>query len=501
MILSELLYGAEVLKWDADPSSEIGGIASDSRKIKEGYAFVALRGTRYDGNEFAADAARRGAAVIVTDRPGERGIPSVLVKNARSAEAFMWNNAAGDPTRGMTVIAVTGTNGKTSTCFMLKEIFAAAGRAAGVITTVGSFICGRPVATGGGSSVSDADAAMTTPDPEIFYPAAAQMRDAGADALIFEASSHALDQRKLDPLRPDVAVFTNLTEEHLDYHGTMENYFLAKARLAQRAGTLVINASDPYLARLPDMFREKKAVRCFPAGDPGQGTDTVSALRRELLGVDGVRYLYYSGRAVFPVCSPIPGAFTISNTLLAAAAALETGAEAGTVQRALMRMRGVPGRLEKIDVDAPFTVFVDYAHTPAALEELLRTVRSFRVKGQRITVLFGCGGDRDRSKRRRMGAIASSLADFTVVTSDNSRTEDPGSIIAEIVSGIDREKPYAVIPDRRDAIEYALSVAGCDDIVVLAGKGHEKYEINAGGKRPFDETEIVKRALARRADQ
>ena len=495
MNLGSLLNGTEVRKWGVDPSVNVSGIASDSRKIREGYVFVAIRGTKHDGNEFIPDALRRGAAVIVTDMPFLTDHPHVLVKNARQAEAVMWDNAMGRPSAGMTVIAVTGTNGKTSTCFMLREIFAAADRTPGIITTVRSSVGDRIIDTGGGSSVSDADAAMTTPDPEIFYPAVAKMREYGADVLIFEASSHALDQRKLDPVSPDVAAFTNLSEEHLDYHGDMENYFSAKARLAESAKTLVINASDPYMARLSDMFRNKKVVRCFPGARSGQGPDTVSALRRELLGVDGIRYLYYSGDAVFQVTSPVPGDFTISNTMLAAAVALETGVEAGTVQRALGRMRGVPGRLEKIDVDAPFTVFVDYAHTPSALAEILTTVRSFRRPGQRIAVVFGCGGDRDRSKRRRMGQIASSLADLTVVTSDNSRTEDPGTIIGEIVSGLDREKPHAVIPDRKQAIEYALSVAGCDDIVILAGKGHEKYEITSDGMRPFDEVGIVKQIL------
>ncbi len=495
MKLEELLNGAEAIRWGADPALDVTGIASDSRKIKEGYVFVAIRGTKHDGNVFIPDAVRRGAAAVVTDTRRATGCQSVLVKNARHAEAVMWNNAAGDPAAGMTVIAVTGTNGKTSTCFMLREIFAASGRTPGMITTVRSSVGDRIIDTGGGSSLSDADAAMTTPDPEIFYPAVAEMRECGADVLIFEASSHALDQRKLDPVSPDVAVFTNLSEEHLDYHGTMENYFKAKARLAESAKTLVINASDPYMARLSDMFRDKKTVRCFPGGQTGQGRDTVSALRRELLGVDGIRYLYYSRDAVFQVTSPIPGDFTVSNTMLAAAAALEAGAKTDAVRRALGRMRGVPGRLEKIDVNSPFTVFVDYAHTPSALEEILNTVRSFRRPGQRITVVFGCGGDRDRSKRRKMGQIVSSLADLAVITSDNSRTEDPESIIGEIMSGVDRERPHAVIPDRKQAIEYALSVAGCGDIVILAGKGHEKYEITSAGMRPFDEIGIVKQIL------
>ncbi|MBQ7474677.1 MAG: UDP-N-acetylmuramoyl-L-alanyl-D-glutamate--2,6-diaminopimelate ligase [Clostridia bacterium] len=488
MNILEILEGTGASVPQSLAGEQIAGIASDSRKIRPGYLFVCLRGTKKDGNDFIADAFARGAVAAVTDRETD-GEGVIRVPDACLSESVMWNNFTGSPSRGMRVIAVTGTNGKTTVAMMIREIFRRAGSKTGVITTVGVLSGDDPIDVGGGSSVSDADAAMTTPDPEVFYPAVAAMRDAGVGTLIFEASSHALDRKKLDPLRVDVAVFTNLTEEHLDYHGTMEDYFRAKSHLADLSGTLVINGDDPFMRRLS---ARPGAVVCRtdPPGSPGPCS--VRALRVKNLGEAGIEYLYSSRERVFPVYCPAPGGFTVQNTMLAATAALASGVPRDAVTDALSSFRGAPGRLERVTPPTcPFSVYVDYAHTPAALEALLHTVREMRSPGGRITVVFGCGGDRDRSKRKRMGAIASSLADLTVVTGDNPRSEDPSEIISEIVKGVDREKPYAVIRDRREAILYALSEAKPGDIVVLAGKGHEKYEITAEGKRPFDEVKIV----------
>lgn len=492
MKLEYLIENAGVVRSSADAAAEITGIASDSRRVMPGYVFVCIRGTKKDGNDYIPDALSRGAAAIVTEDADAAG-PAVVVKNARAAESAMWNTFTGDPTRGMKVIAVTGTNGKTTVAYMLRAIFSRAGHKVGAITTVRTTIGEETVDTGGGSSVSDADAAMTTPDPEVFYPLVAKMRDAGADVLIFEASSHALGMRKLDPLFADAAVFTNLTEEHLDYHGTMEEYFRVKATLADRAKTIVLNGDDPYVVRLAD---RPGAVVCRVGS---AGPCDVRALNVELLGLDGVRYLFRSGENAFTVFSPIPGSFTVSNTMLAAAAAIAVGVPPKIAADAVADLRGVEGRLEIVTPrGAPVQVVIDYAHTPAALESLLRTVRAIRRPGQKITVVFGCGGDRDRSKRKMMGAVASSLADLVIVTSDNPRSEDPASIIKDVMKGIDREKPFTVIPSRREAIRYAVTGARPGEIVVLAGKGHENYEITAEGKRPFCEKDIVTEALMRR---
>ena len=468
-------------------SIEIEGISSDSRKVSPGDAFICIRGTKKDGNDYVAEAIARGAAILISDAQSGDGF--IRVSDARAAESTMWNNFTGDPTRGMKVIAVTGTNGKTTVSYMLRAIFREAGFLTGTVTTVCASIGDDEIDVGGGSSVSDAAAAMTTPDPEVFYPLAARMREKGTGVFIFEASSHAIAQKKLDPVAPDTTVYTNLSEEHLDFHHTMENYFLVKASLADRSKSIVLNGDDPYMVSLAD---RPGSVVCRTS-PPGTGYPCdVRALRQKLLGVHGSEYLYFSESAVFRVSLPVPGDYSISNSLLAAAAALKEGVDPATIRKALSLFKGVPGRLCRATPDGcPFTVFIDYAHTPAAFTSLLKTVRGMTVPGQKVTVLFGCGGDRDRTKRKRMGAIASSLADFTVVTSDNPRSEDPHGIIKEIRAGLDREKPYAIIPDRREAIEYCISEAVPGEVIILAGKGHEKYEITVDGKRPFDEEKIV----------
>ena len=494
MKLSELLTGTGAAVPENAAAVEIGGIASDSRKVRPGDAFVCIRGTRKDGNDFIGEAKNRGAAVVVSDASSGDGI--VTVPDARAAESAMWNNFTGDPTSGMKTIAVTGTNGKTTVSYMLREIFRRAGYLTGAITTVCTSIGDEPIDVGGGSSVSDAAAAMTTPDPEVFYPLAAKMRDAGVGVLIFEASSHALAQRKLDPVKPDVSVFTNLSEEHLDFHHTMENYFEAKASIADRSRKLIINGDDPYMIRLSE---RPNAVVCRAAPPVFGERCDVRALRQKLMGPRGVEYILFSEPTAFRVSVPIPGDYTISNSLLAASAALSEGVSGKTVASALSGFRGVPGRLYRATPEGhPFTVLIDYAHTPAALESLLRTVRGSVRPGTKITVLFGCGGDRDRSKRKKMGAVASALSDFTVVTSDNPRSEDPDAIIKQITAGLDREKPHAVIRDRRAAIEYCLSQARPGEVIILAGKGHEKYEITADGKKPFDEEKTVTEFVERR---
>lgn len=502
MKLSDLLENVEVINSNVDVEYEVNQISSDSRSVLKGGLFICIEGTRHDGHDFVPDAVNRGAcAVVVSNREKvPEGVPFILVENTRLAEAHVWDAWYGHPWRDMKVIAVTGTNGKTSTTFMIREIFKTQGEKVGVITTVRAMAGDKPIGMYGGSSVTDAAGAMTTPDPEYLYGAIYMMKQAGVKVLVFEASSHALSQYKIDPIKVDTAVFTNLSEEHLDYHGTMEEYFLAKARLADLADVLVINGDDHYISRLRGMFSQKHKIIVCSADSASRThiSSDASALRRKDMGLEGVEYIYFSDSAVFRLTCPIPGEFTVYNTLLAASAAIETGAKAESVREALSKLRGIDGRLESVDTGettTDFRVFIDYAHTPAALESLLKTVRNLRRREQRITLLFGCGGDRDRSKRRKMGAIASRLADFVVITSDNPRSEDPDEIISEIMSGIDREKPHAVIKNRREAIIYTISEARPDDIIILAGKGHEKYEIDKDGKKPFDEADIVREAV------
>lgn len=500
MRLSELFRGVDVIKWNVKCDLDMTHITSDSRCVLKGGMFICIKGNSTDGHGYVDEALRRGASVIVAsdETAIPEGVESVITDNTRLAEAHIWNNWYSRPADGMKTVAVTGTNGKTTTAFLLRAIFRAAGKRVGVITTLKAMAEDEVIGNHKLSSVSDKVCSMTTPDPEYFYGCIYLMKQKGIDTLIFEASSHALSQNKLDPLKIDMAVFTNISREHLDYHGDMESYFSAKKHLADLSDKLTVNADDGYLRRLIDGENKKKvtSVSADPASVGFRIAD-VTALCRNKLGLHGVEYVYFSKNAVFKVKSPMIGDFTVYNSLLAAAAAMKMGIEAEAVRDGIVSLVGVDGRLETVYLgrdDLKFQVLIDYAHTPAALEGMLRTVRECRRKDQKITLLFGCGGERDRGKRREMGAVASRLADFVIITSDNCRGEDINEIICEILLGIDKEKPYKVIPDRRSAIEYAITTAGEGDIIILAGKGHEKYEILRGKMIPFDECEIARRA-------
>ncbi len=508
--------------------TEISNIVSDSRKVTEGSLFVCIEGTHSDGHDFIKDAVKNGAVVIVANRGRlphnmgilkkediysssdvplsekennalNRDIPLIEVDNTRRALAFLWSAWYNKPDEYMKIVAVTGTNGKTSTAYILRAILRSAGYKTGIIGTVRTLIDDTEIDTCGGSDMKGIPSAMTTPDPEILYQILDKMRDSGVEYVIMEASSHALELHKLDALKIDTAIFTNLTPEHLDFHGTMQNYLAAKTKLFKIAPVGIINADDKYSDELMAGAPLCRYITCSVNVDRALkiNSDTLAADIR-LLGIDGVEYLFNSASAVFRVRSLIPGYFTVCNTMLAVRCAMFLGIDIITIQDSVRCMGGVDGRLERIRLDetkADFAVFVDYAHTPAALESVLYAVRDFRSQNQKIILLFGCGGDRDRSKRKTMGAIASKLADFSIITSDNSRTENKTEIISEIMRGFDKEKPYIVIEDRREAIKYAVENAKNGDILLLVGKGHEKYEIDENGKHPFDEAQIVRDAL------
>lgn len=496
MKLGEILHGTDV-RTDR-PELEISGIASDSRRVRPGFLFLCLRGGRHDGHWHARQAVENGAVCVIGETPAD-GVPEMLLTaSARKTESQVWYNFTGRPTDGMTKIAVTGTAGKTSVVFALRQIFRSAGRQTGVITTISALAGNDPIPLGGqgGSSVADLAGAMTTPDPEYFFGASAEMRKRGCDTLIYEASSQALALHKTDAICPDAAIFTNLSPEHLDCHGTMEEYFAAKARLMESAKFGITNADDPYMSRLPEMFPEKTVLTC--SCDPARiaGTD-VCAIRRTSLGADGMEYVYFSDEAVFRIRTPLIGQHSVFNTMQAALCAIRLGIDPLTVKEALAGMPGVDGRLCRVRFpkDCAFgaDVFIDYAHTPDALTAALSALSEIR--RNRLIVLFGCGGDRDRTKRPKMAEAAQKYADLVIVTGDNPRTEDPARILDEIVRGLDRSGPYAVIPDRREAIRYAVNEAGEGDLILLAGKGHEKYEITADGRHPFDEEQIVLEAV------
>ena len=454
---------------------ELTGITDDSRQVGQGSLFVAVRGTARDGHDYLSAIADRAGAAIVEDA-SRTSLPAFVVSDARRAAPIAAAAAYGEPGAKLKLVAVTGTNGKTTTVGMLRHLLDArdGGRCASIGTLgvlVGSE--GTPQPGGGG---------LTTPGPVELQRVLRALVDAGVTTVAMEVSSHSLDQRRVDGLVFDAAVFTNLTRDHLDYHGTMEAYVAAKARLIDyltAAGTAVINADDDawqVLARAPRQVRFSLA---------GNEADVRAADVRYT--PRGSAWSLRAGGATSQVTLPLVGDFNVANALGAAAAAWALGLPNGEIAQRLSTLPQVPGRLERIH-ERP-TVLRDYAHTPDALERALLAVRPFA--NRRLIAVFGCGGDRDRGKRPQMGAIAERLADLAIVTSDNPRTEDPERIIDDIEAGM-RAGNHERITDRHDAIARALTIAAPDDVVVLAGKGHETYQIRGTIAYPFDEREIVR---------
>ncbi len=456
---------------------EITGVCSDTRALQPGEAFVALRGFHCDGAKFVAEALSRGARVIVAERVME-GVPTLVVPNAREALARLLDAWYGHPTKGMTLIGITGTNGKTSSALMLFHILQRQGWRVGLIGTLECRVGDEQITVQGGHALAN----MTTPDPEQLYALFDEMRRRGVSYVVMEVTSHALALDKVAPLHFSRAVFTNLTPDHFDVHGDMEAYYVEKRKLFDRCDEAIICRYNPYGIRLWDSLD-------YPLYDVSERT--VKNVVR--CGCDGVSYtLCLPSGGEERISLPVPGQFSVENSALAAMCAFSLGVPPDAIREALCDFHGVRGRMERVgERNWDVNVFLDYAHTPDALFKLLLTVREFAAKSARIIVLFGCGGDRDRSKRPEMGRVATALADFTIITSDNCRSEDPARIIADIMRGVDKEKPHVVIPDRRDAIAYAVSQAQKGDILLLAGKGHEEYEIKGMVRLPFSEREIV----------
>lgn len=501
MRLSELLSGANIECPENIRDIYITSIVTDSRKVTKGSMFVCIDGLHTDGHKYIEDAVRAGASVVVTEDGRDEcvgGAAAVKVLNTRSASAFLYNSWHGDPAKKLKIIGVTGTNGKTSVCCMLRDIFIKCGKRCGYIGTVGCFSLSEKIEY----VSSDPLANMTTPDPSELYAILARMVSDGVEYVFLEATSHASALSKLDPIFFDILVFTNLTRDHLDFHGSMEEYLYAKAKLFRHCRVAVINADDKYAAEIYKSSGAEKNILCSANGN----FCNLSASNIRQGGGDGFFMEVRSEMANFDVQVPLEGRFSPTNSLEAIAVALSCGISESELVEVLPTLSGVPGRMEKVDVDerADFSVYLDYAHTPDALENLLHSARDIiqnnsennsSKKQGRVILLFGCGGERDRGKRRQMGSIASKLADFVVVTSDNSRTEDPCDIITDIYMGINKEKEHIIIVERESAIRFAVSIATRGDIVLLAGKGHEKYEITSKGRTFFDEAQIVKDAV------
>lgn len=457
-------------------SASLSGVTDDTRQIKPGNLYVAVRGTQSDGHRFVPDAVTRGAAALIVEIPQGTTVPEIVVTDGRkaaSAAARAWFDRPADR---MTLVAVTGTNGKTTTTALARHLLNGADDA-GSIGTLGAF-------DGAGKAVPSTAGSLTTPGPVDLQATLASMSDRGVRTVVMEASSHSLDQRRLDDLTFAAAVFTNLTQDHLDYHRTMEEYLAAKLRLGGLLGLNgleVINLDDPAWSRMP--VRSGRRITFGTAAAADVRADEV------LLDNAGSVFQLVSTWGQATVRLPLLGDYNVANALGAAAAAVGLGRPFTEVVERLRTSPQVPGRMELI-TESPCVVLRDYAHTPDALERALLALRP--LTPGKLIVLFGCGGDRDRGKRPLMGRIASELADLPVVTSDNPRTEDPDVIIDEIERGMGG-KPHRRFTDRREAIAAVLSEGRTGDTILLAGKGHETYQVVGKEKLPFDEREIVLR--------
>lgn len=476
--LSELLHGISPrLRVPADVI--VRDVTCDSRKAGPGSLYVALKGTRTDGHRFVPEAVRAGAVAVIAERPLDRepGVPWIRLQGARRAYGRIAAALNGDPSRQLSVIGVTGTNGKTTTAFLVRSILKSAGERPGLIGTVRNDLGGRLL-----------DSSMTTPDASDLQAWLAEMVRAGCRSCVMEVSSHALVQGRVDAVRFAAGIFTNLTRDHLDYHATFKAYREAKARLFEllpRRGVAVLNADDPAGALYASRTRARVVRYGFKRGEVRGRIDE--------MGMDGTHFRIRFGREEVPVRSHLIGRHNVENMLAAAACLFGMGYDAEPIRAGLEAVRGIPGRLEEVSFRQEFRVFVDYAHTPDALERAIRTIRLFTPG--RVIVVFGCGGDRDRGKRPLMGEVADRLADELVLTSDNPRSEDPESILADIRRGITRHRDPLVLLDREAAIHAALRRAGPGDSVLIAGKGHETYQIIGRRVEPFDDREVARAAI------
>lgn len=477
---------------------EVTQVVSDSRLARTGCVFVCIRGIHHDGHEFIENALYCGAAAVVVEGTYDANrfvdAPIITVENTRLTLAYLMDAWYGHPSEGMKFVAITGTNGKTSVAFILKKIFEAASYRCGLIGTVSCLSMGRRLI----SDNKNRTANMTTPDPEQLYGLLAQMVSDGVEYVFIEATSHALCLDKLAPIRFMAAVFTNLTPDHLDFHGSMKNYLSAKKKLFTAADIAIINMDSEFYDEIANAA-QGRTVSCSVMRDEAD----YRAMSVIDMGTDGFSYRFVTPTSAISFRCHLVGGFNVINTLLAASCAAELGIDVSIINRGIEDVENISGRLEKIKLDetCDFTVFIDYAHTPDALEKLLTAVRGFCRPLQRITVVFGCGGDRDKSKRPIMGEIATRLADHVVITSDNCRSEDPLEIINNILKGTRGRNNFEVISDRRLAIEQVILNARREDVILLAGKGHETYEISNDVRTPFSEREIALAAVAKRNEK
>ncbi len=454
---------------------EISGITVDSREVKPGYAFICIKGAKSDGHKFAKSAVDSGAVVVIAEEDLKLQ-NQILVPDTHIAYSMMSAKWFKNPAKDLKLIGVTGTNGKTSVTYMLKKVLESQGHKVGLVGTIQNMIGDRVVET-----------KNTTPGAYELNSLFAEMKAQGCEYVVMEVSSHALDQARVFGLDFEVAIFTNLTQDHLDYHGTMENYLEAKKKLFKMCKCAIINLDDEYANQL--MSGLDCEVITYSLGD--NSTYSAKAIKYRPASVD---YELVGNETINHIKINTGGKFTVYNSLCAAIAATKLGIDICHVANALATLKGVKGRAEVVPTNKDFTIIIDYAHTPDGLKNILSTFRE--CEKNRLTVLFGCGGDRDKTKRPIMGSIAARYADFVIVTSDNPRTENPSEIIEDILVGMDGTiTPYKVIENRIEAIKYAVKSASANDIIVLAGKGHETYQILKDETIHLDEREVIAEAL------
>ena len=473
MKLEKILEGIEVK--GQIPDVEVTDVTQNSKAVKEGSLFVCIKGNSFDGHNFASEMLQNGAAAVVCER--DLGLEKqVVVENTRALFSPMCANFYGRPAEKLKIVGITGTNGKTTTAFLVKQILENAGKKVGLIGTIQNMV---------GDEIYPAK--FTTPDPQELQKLFSLMVEADCEYCVMEASSQALAQERLNGVHFDVAAFSNLTQDHLDYHKTWENYFNAKRKLFENCDIAITNADDENGLKIVDGLPCKVLTYAVNTNNADYVAKAVN------LTASGSRYEVVCDK-IGRVNCPIPGRFSVYNSLCAVVIALALGLEFNTVLASVPKCKGVKGRIEVVPTNKGFTIIIDYAHSPDGLKNILSSLRE--ITDSRIITVFGCGGDRDKTKRPLMGEIVSQLSDYAVVTSDNPRSEDPDAIIEDILVGMKiPKKYYKVITNRKEAIKYAIENAKKGDIVLLAGKGHETYQILKDGTIHFDEREVVAEIL------
>lgn len=463
----------------AVPEAQAATLCADTRRITEDSIFFCLKGAAHDGHDFAKKAIELGAKYVVVERDMGLGERQITVEDSHEAFALCCANLHGNPQRRLKMVGVTGTNGKTTVSHLIRDILNNFGYKTGLIGTIAADIAGTRF-----------PAKYTTPDPLTFYSLLDQMVRAGCEYAVMEVSSHGLDQKRVAGCRFEVGVFTNLTQDHLDYHGDMESYFAAKRSLFELCDHAAVNMDDSYGRRLI------RGCGCKDVKSFSIKENSADFTAKEIvMKADGTSFIFVGDGQIARVKFPVPGEFSASNAMAAITACMLLGLPLGRITESLAKSRGVPGRFEVLDTKTPFTVIRDYAHTPDAIEKILAAIRA--ITDKRITILFGCAGNRDRKKRRFMTEAACKMADFVVLTSDNPRDEDVMQIIEDAKIGLCGDKTkYIIIPDRYEAIDWALKSCGAGEVLLLAGKGHEDYQVLSHATIHFDEREIVAELLA-----